>query len=71
MRTFSASRQNYERNRERAASLRVAPAHIAAPGEDVQGVALFSGKLLISVLEPEAAFALANGIADALEGSTC
>lgn len=71
MKPFFAGPEHYETNKTRNANLRVVPAVIRAPGKTMPGVAIFSGKLLMNILDAEEAFDFTNRIADILEEQSC
>lgn len=66
---FIVQPHKYAENRETGEQLRVLPAK-EHHGDQVVGVAVFVGPFLKFVLEADHAIALANAIADALEGQT-
>ncbi|UOD81984.1 hypothetical protein [Paenarthrobacter ureafaciens] len=65
--TFVARPENYPRNHDTGATLRVAPAKLGTPDGHTSGVAIFSRNRVVMVLTTDHAYNLANGIADTLE----
>ncbi|MGF6834001.1 hypothetical protein QF015_002176 [Paenarthrobacter sp. TE4293] len=64
---FTAGPENYARNYDTGAHLRVSPATLHHAAGTTPGVAIFSRQRVVMVIAAEHAYELANGIADALE----
>lgn len=64
---FTGWPENYARNYDIGAYLRVSPATLHHDTGTTPGVAIFSRQRVVMVLTAEHAYNLANGIADALE----
>lgn len=65
---FNSWAVNYQKNHTVGENLRVGPAKINHDDGHGPGVAVYNGQQVFLVLTAEHAYALAHGIADALDG---